>query len=337
MLFSSTKFMPPSAFQSTPPVAGRRCQNVLTRLSYIVSFNPRLPLLGGDAYRPWWMGYWISFQSTPPVAGRRCRFIARLCVALVSVSIHASRCWEAMPRSGTYRRTPRRFQSTPPVAGRRCGHDESAFCGVHGFNPRLPLLGGDAVFVCSDSHRPAVSIHASRCWEAMLREEGSELWVTWFQSTPPVAGRRCLDDLIQRVFRFTFQSTPPVAGRRCVDRHSMSSPRWRFNPRLPLLGGDAIVPMPCYAALFSFNPRLPLLGGDAMCRCGTRSKNYCFNPRLPLLGGDASLMRQGSSWMECFNPRLPLLGGDAVASRAAKGILSVSIHASRCWEAMLIA
>jgi len=35
------------------------------------------------------------------------------------------------------------------------------------FNPRLPLLGGDARRIRISDHTDAVSIHASRCWEAM--------------------------------------------------------------------------------------------------------------------------------------------------------------------------
>ena len=38
-----------------------------------------------------------------------------------TVSIHASRCWEAMPRAG-----------------------DNYWARYEGFNPRLPLLGGDA-------------------------------------------------------------------------------------------------------------------------------------------------------------------------------------------------
>ena len=62
----------------------------------------------------------------------------------LDVSIHASRCWEAM-------------------------HDT--------------VVEGLVV--------PEVSIHASRCWEAMLTNRKHMIGVIMFQSTPPVAGRRC--------------------------------------------------------------------------------------------------------------------------------------------------
>ena len=38
--------------------------------------------------------------------------------------------------------------------------------------------------------------------------------------------------------------------------------------------------------------------------------------------------------LERFNPRLPLLGGDAGLAEMLTPPLVVSIHASRCWEAM---
>ena len=42
-------------------------------------------------------------------------------------------------------------------------------------------------------HKWAVSIHASRCWEAMHAGKfGANAALTQFQSTPPVAGRRCI-------------------------------------------------------------------------------------------------------------------------------------------------
>ena len=59
------------------------------------------------------------------------------------------------------------FQSTPPVAGRRCLTSKDSGRFFLSFNPRLPLPGGDAAGV---SVAPAifhVSIHASRCREAM--------------------------------------------------------------------------------------------------------------------------------------------------------------------------
>ena len=86
---------------------------------------------------------------------------------------------------------------------------------------------------------PTVSIHASRCREAMRSEWPRKAGTAKFQSTPPVAGRRCT-------------LTRNWAGRsRC------------FNPRLPLPGGDALDRRGQAQNFGCFNPRLPLPGGDA--------------------------------------------------------------------------
>ncbi len=60
-------------FQSTPPVAGGRCNSA----SCVVTMEGR-------------------FQSTPPVAGGRCFLGRQAAVAGQFVSIHAPRCRGAM-------------------------------------------------------------------------------------------------------------------------------------------------------------------------------------------------------------------------------------------------
>ena len=107
-------------FQSTPPVAGRRCSLRSADVNRKSSFNPRLPLPGGDAH-----------------AGKNGADGA-------AVSIHASRCREAMQGSPLVVRMTKAFQSTPPVAGRRCLRWRWCPGAVARFNPRLPLPGGDA-------------------------------------------------------------------------------------------------------------------------------------------------------------------------------------------------
>ena len=61
---------------------------------------------------------------------------------------------------------------------------------------------------------------------------------------------------------------------------------------------------------------------------------FCFNPRLPLPGGDAASVAAKASFQHCFNPRLPLPGGDAKDALREYSKSKVSIHASRCREAM---
>ena len=84
------------------------------------------------------------------------------------------------------------------------------------FNPRLPLLGGDALSIYGED-----------------------------------------------VPKGLFQSTPPVAGRRCPPLVEYARDFACFNPRLPLLGGDARQQSVKGRGEGCFNPRLPLLGGDA--------------------------------------------------------------------------
>jgi hypothetical protein len=59
------------------------------------------------------------------------------------------------------------------------------------FNPRPPLLAGDAVSGQKYSQRDPVSIRARHCWRAMrvIIYLGDKL--TLFQSAPAIAGGRC--------------------------------------------------------------------------------------------------------------------------------------------------
>ena len=183
-----------------------------------------------------------KFQSTPPVAGRRCVEGAFAERRHVYVSIHAPRCREAMHSELGTVTYGGLFQSTPPVAGRRCAlASEFPARGDIRFNPRPPLPGGDAAVSQNVGINIPVSIHAPRCREAMQAAFGGAEQIDQFQSTPPVAGRRCLHRLPQR-------------------RRQTS-----FNPRPPLPGGDArsVSEPTCFTA--SFNPRPPLPGGDALC------------------------------------------------------------------------
>ena len=59
------------------------------------------------------------------------------------------------------------------------------------FNPRPPLPGGDARDDAILLIEQDVSIHAPRCREAMPENAVTTGPESLFQSTPPVAGRRC--------------------------------------------------------------------------------------------------------------------------------------------------
>ena len=85
-----------------------------------MSFNPRPPLLAGDAHH-----------------------ISQLRV-LGIVSIRARHCWRAMQGFGVDAIKRSLFQSAPAIAGGRCRPVGSARFKLSGFNPRPPLLAGDA-------------------------------------------------------------------------------------------------------------------------------------------------------------------------------------------------
>ena len=107
------------------------------------------------------------FQSAPAIAGGRCADVPGLAGSKVvsirarhcwramqadlrdhargaGVSIRARHCWRAMPTiSGKYPFAIR-FQSAPAIAGGRCAMPRTRWCPACRFNPRPPLLAGDA-------------------------------------------------------------------------------------------------------------------------------------------------------------------------------------------------
>ena len=131
-------------FQSTPALAGGRCTLPEGLAAASEGFNPRPPLRAGDAT-------WHRLIKTQRI-----------------VSIHARPCGRAMPQSPTHAAATTTFQSTPALAGGRCrmalcGHDAGvrfqstpALAGgrcivaaeigrnLKCFNPRPPLRAGDA-------------------------------------------------------------------------------------------------------------------------------------------------------------------------------------------------
>ncbi|TXT28780.1 MAG: hypothetical protein FD131_2867 [Rhodocyclaceae bacterium] len=298
-------------FQSTPPVAGRRCHRRLQCLRPMSCFNPRPPLPGGDArdYVARVSGRVVSIHAP------RCReamLQLPILMALAgAVSIHAPRCREAMHREVIAMLTAYKFQSTPPVAGRRC-------------------VGQEA-----DGEGAGVSIHAPRCREAMLAVGCRHQTATEFQSTPPVAGRRCgaFQPLLTALLQF--QSTPPVAGRRCDAIDLGRRGRGGFNPRPPLPGGDALRPrslrrqgqvsihaprcreaMPPIALTCSRPAKFQSTPPVAGRRC---FRKPCGWPVVPSVSIHAPRCREAmlraQPWRalrrRCFNPRPPLPGGDA--------------------------
>ena len=136
------------------------------------------------------------------------------------------------------------------------------------FNPRPPLLAGDAMDALDRPHEITVSIRARHCWRAMparglvaqLRQlkvsiRARHCWrampstyqprvmLASFQSAPAIAGGRCTWAKSWRNFRTGFQSAPAIAGGRCPAPAPSRSAGPGFNPRPPLLAGDAAYPI----------------------------------------------------------------------------------------------
>ena len=206
-------------FQSTPPVAGGRCPTASAAHQRrhvsihaprcrgamragephgwysIQCFNPRPPLPGGDAFLPVpRMARLASFNPRPPLPGGDA-YSSYFFPPFAAVSIHAPRCRGAMHgRSG--------FQGD--------GRQSS-------FNPRPPLPGGDAIDAAVIKIEGLVSIHAPRCRGAMPRKTTRKLWGEDVSIHAP----RCRGAMPRRSPRRLtkipgFQSTPPVAGGRCL-------------------------------------------------------------------------------------------------------------------------
>ena len=106
-------------------------------------FNPRPPLLAGDAIR----------HLHPAHQG--------------CVSIRARHCWRAMPANCVRFALFSAFQSAPAIAGGRCGRRSSRRPARRCFNPRPPLLAGDACATTVRHRGRVVSIRARHCWRAM--------------------------------------------------------------------------------------------------------------------------------------------------------------------------
>ena len=155
---------PLSTFQSAPAIAGGRCDGCPGSPTRDHCFNPRPPLLAGDA------GAWPrrpaapaeSFNPRPPLlAGDAQRLRCRPCAA--EVSIRARHCWRAMRAVFAGHGVILLFQSAPAIAGGRCPGPRGRACQPASFNPRPPLLAGDAPH-CQCIANPWLCARDARTW-----------------------------------------------------------------------------------------------------------------------------------------------------------------------------
>ena len=154
-------------FQSAPAIAGGRCCAKPGIQVLHSCFNPRPPLLAGDAFRP------VACQCSPFCFNPRPPLLAGDAEMITGtggkkeVSIRARHCWRAMPATTPTHCHTNLFQSAPAIAGGRCCCQISARMVRSSFNPRPPLLAGDAYKDDVGIHRHEVSIRARHCWRAM--------------------------------------------------------------------------------------------------------------------------------------------------------------------------
>jgi len=109
-----------------------------------------------------------------------------------------------------------------------------------GFNPRLPLLGGDAAPISFLLRRNTVSIHASRCWEAMP----DKTMRVADNHEVSIHASRCWEAMHLSPVQSVVVVPVSIHASRCWEAMLFVSDWFRcggrcFNPRLPLLGGDA--------------------------------------------------------------------------------------------------
>ena len=229
-----------------------------------------------------------------------------------------------------------------------------------GFNPRPPILAGDAHPGIRHWRRLHVSIHARQYWRAMRGGGGAiNSAVGAFQSTPANTGGRCLtgavlanSDASVSIHARQYWRAMHVIGRRAIAFGAC------FNPRPPILAGDASAARVPASAPAGFNPRPPILAGDAGADNGAqhhglvsiharqywramqhgqrrlarlqRFQSTPANTGGRCLGG----VGDGGDGLRRFNPRPPILAGDASLAFGQRFFFVVSIHARQYWRAM---
>ncbi len=178
-------------FQSTPTNTGGRCTAPPPE-------PPRIPV-SIHAHQ-----YWRAMRANGPCAweGRH-------------VSIHAHQYWRAMPMRLRFLGLFLLFQSTPTNTGGRCRAVPQRRIRPRCFNPRPPILAGDAYGLIAHDIQRLVSIHAHQYWLAMLAVKRRRYALQQFQSTPTNTGGRCGHEAFPVMLLTMFQSTPTNTGGRC--------------------------------------------------------------------------------------------------------------------------
>ena len=323
-------------FQSAPAIAGGRCADKpCICCGQPLGFNPRPPLLAGDAQslggpiaaaivsiraRHCWRAmlpdspilYSVpdGFNPRPPLLAGDAR---RACASALryAVSIRARHCWRAMHTPGQAVEPADVFQSAPAIAGGRCTP------------ARLRLW---RIWI--------VSIRARHCWRAMRSSLENSRRLSEFQSAPAIAGGRCHRNLRQRRHRrrvsirarHCWRAMRRTAGRRGAGRG--------FNPRPPLLAGDA-----SNQGSVDSNNRFQ----SAPAIAGGRCRKFWFRLHAAILFQSAPAIAGGRCRYK--GKELQYRGRVSIRARHCwramrgyslhrQGGRRVSIRARHCWRAM---
>ena len=163
-------------FNPRPPLLAGDAYLVVRRPLAIAGFNPRPPLLAGDAF----CGAAAHFEMDVSIharhywramPGKHCEYLRAK-----AVSIHARHYWRAMRWLAKRACCICWFQSTPAITGGRSCTTVADASAPMSFNPRPPLLAGDALLRAISSSTQLVSIHARHYWRAMHCQRMSSQW-----------------------------------------------------------------------------------------------------------------------------------------------------------------
>ena len=274
------------------------------------------------------------------------------------VSIHAHQYWRAMPRTSLSRTPVMRFQSTPTNTGGRCAVHPVRRSDDECFNPRPPILAGDALGHRHAAQHVGVSIHAHQYWRAMPAQgvhtfgigvvsiHAHQYWRAMLDSGLPLGQAGLVSIHAHQYWRAMPRQREAAESVCVVSIHAHQYWRAMQRPKLALVDADKVSihahqywrAMPEHAGrtlwrhLFQSTPTNT--GGRCSRGAGLHRSPPCFNPRPPILAGDATLTVRPWRRHWCFNPRPPILAGDAPRRPRARQRRHVSIHAHQYWRAM---
>ena len=226
------------------------------------------------------------------------------------------------------------FQSAPAIAGGRCHRCSVARCGWAGFNPRPPLLAGDAARPGAGVHETDVSIRARHCWRAMRHDWPGVLKTVQVS----IRARHCWRAMLGERGASRCSAGVSIRARHCwramLPADAVGLMSFLFQSAPAIAGGRCLFSVVTASAACTFQSAPAIAGGRCVCRPEPITSLTSFNPRPPLLAGDAPWYRRSAFPGTGFNPRPPLLAGDAAGDMKAAEALPVSIRARHCWRAM---